>query len=182
MRARETDDRFSIRRRGVAWQVSVIAMRMRRGTYVALRSRVAKNPGGSRAPQPLRVAPSLPRVSARRRHHIVEWLGCEVYRRYLRQLCGALPRGVSSVLRASPRRGRAAVRRPPPHRLSPLASFLQNAPILATPAGRGYALDARTRAYLARVAKLADAPDLGSGGPHSPWGFDSPLSHQSEPR
>ena len=30
--------------------------------------------------------------------------------------------------------------------------------------------------YLARVAELADAPDLGSGG--QPWGFDSPLSHQ----
>ncbi len=28
---------------------------------------------------------------------------------------------------------------------------------------------------LARVAELADAPDLGSGG--QPWGFDSPLSH-----
>ena len=30
--------------------------------------------------------------------------------------------------------------------------------------------------YFARVAELADAPDLGSGG--QPWGFDSPLSHQ----
>jgi hypothetical protein len=29
----------------------------------------------------------------------------------------------------------------------------------------------------ARVAELADAPDLGSGG--QPWGFKSPLSHQS---
>jgi hypothetical protein len=28
----------------------------------------------------------------------------------------------------------------------------------------------------ARVAELADAPDLGSGG--RPWGFKSPLSHQ----
>ena len=28
----------------------------------------------------------------------------------------------------------------------------------------------------ARVAELADAPDLGSGG--QPWGFNSPLSHQ----
>jgi hypothetical protein len=27
----------------------------------------------------------------------------------------------------------------------------------------------------ARVAELADAPDLGSGG--QPWGFESPLSH-----
>ena len=29
----------------------------------------------------------------------------------------------------------------------------------------------------ARVAELADAPDLGSGG--QPWGFESPLSHSS---
>src|SRR5881396_2695702 len=49
---------------------------------------------------------------------------------------------------------------------------------LATPPRAGYALDARSRAYLARVAELADAPDLGSGGFNSPWGFDSPLSHQ----
>ena len=28
----------------------------------------------------------------------------------------------------------------------------------------------------ARVAELADALDLGSSG-HSPWGFESPLSH-----
>ena len=59
-----------------------------------------------------------------------------------------------------------------------LASFLQNTAILATPARGGYALGARSRAYLARVAKLADAPDLGSGGLKSPWGFNSPLSHQ----
>jgi hypothetical protein len=31
------------------------------------------------------------------------------------------------------------------------------------------------RVYAARVAELADAPDLGSGG--QPWGFESPLSH-----
>ena len=30
----------------------------------------------------------------------------------------------------------------------------------------------------ARVAELADAPDLGSGGSKGPWGFNSPLSHQ----
>jgi len=29
----------------------------------------------------------------------------------------------------------------------------------------------------ARVAELADAPDLGSGG--QPWGFESPLSHST---
>ena len=31
---------------------------------------------------------------------------------------------------------------------------------------------------LARVAELADALDLGSSG--QPWGFDSPLSHQTD--
>ena len=30
--------------------------------------------------------------------------------------------------------------------------------------------------YFAKVAELADAPDLGSGG--QPWGFESPPSHQ----
>ena len=33
------------------------------------------------------------------------------------------------------------------------------------------------RAISAKVAELADAPDLGSGG-FIPWGFESPLSHQ----
>ena len=31
--------------------------------------------------------------------------------------------------------------------------------------------------YFAKVAELADAPDLGSGG--QPWGFESPPSHQA---
>ena len=33
------------------------------------------------------------------------------------------------------------------------------------------------KVYEARVAELADAPDLGSGG--QPWGFESPLSHST---
>ena len=32
--------------------------------------------------------------------------------------------------------------------------------------------------YLARVAELADAPDLGSGG--QPWGFKSLHAHEKE--
>src|SRR5207302_6261537 len=72
--------------------------------------------------------------------------------------------------------------RPVPPRCRSLASFLQNAPILAALTGALYALDARTRAYPARVAKLADAPDLGSGGCKNPWGFDYSLSHHSELR
>ena len=34
---------------------------------------------------------------------------------------------------------------------------------------------ARGIPVVAKVAELADAPDLGSGG--KPWGFESPLSH-----
>src|SRR5205814_9409493 len=69
---------------------------------------------------------------------------------------------------------------PVPPRWRSLPSFLQIAPILAAPTGALYALGGRTRAYPARVAKLADAPDLGSGGCKNPWGFDSPLSHHSD--
>gem|GEM_PF-4895800 len=42
----------------------------------------------------------------------------------------------------------------------------------------GYTRRCRPRCAHARVAKLADAPDLGSGWSRKgPWGFDSPLSH-----
>src|SRR5262249_49137328 len=62
--------------------------------------------GGHGATQSLRVAPSLSRLSARRRRRVVERLGREVHRRDLRRLHRPLPRRASRVPGASPpRRG-----------------------------------------------------------------------------
>src|SRR5438445_3978559 len=155
---------------------------------------------GPHAPEPLRLASAVPRLPARGGRRVLGRLGAEVHRRHLPRLRDTVSHRVSRLHRASGARARdptpGRLTRPP-HRsqlslLAPrderfkagatvtrtLGSFLQNTAILATPPCAGYALGARTRAYLARVAKLADAPDLGSGGCKSPWGFDSPLSHQ----
>src|SRR5262245_18997664 len=133
----------------------------------------------------LRLAPSLLWALSLERSGVMARLGDPLHRRHL----PALPRALSPRAPRRPRPPPLRARAQPHHhrRLTPAGRPPLDGRVRAHPRActnsvslrRRRVLDILAPAHPARVAKLADAPDLGSGGLNRPWGFDSPLSHQS---
>src|SRR3989454_4105046 len=107
------------------------------GAYALQSLRAQSTLGGSRARQPLRLAPSLLRLSPHRRDRVVGRLEPEVHGRDLPRVRLALPHRVSRLHRAAAARGRPRPGDPAPDRLtpdlSPLGPALESAPLETVP-------------------------------------------------